>query len=160
MAKEYFSADKLREAMDYDPETGLFYWKSGKPVSLHTQTRGYKQIKIFDHLCMAHRLAWLWVYGYWPTNVIDHINGKTDDNRLENLRDVTHTENLRNRTKVNKNSISGYPGVRPSANGKKWRAYVVTNGKSHYYGTHEDPELAYRIARAIKRMHYAGIPIS
>jgi HNH endonuclease len=160
MAKEYFTADKLREAVDYDPETGLFYWKSGKPVTLHSQTRGYKQIKIFDQLRMAHRLAWLWVHGKWPDGVIDHINGVTSDNRLENLRDVTQSENLRNRTKVNKNSQSGYPGVYPSSPRGKWRAVVVVDGKHTYHGTYEDPELAYKIARAIKRMHYAGIPIS
>ncbi|MDA6380520.1 HNH endonuclease signature motif containing protein [Escherichia coli] len=58
----------------------------------------------------AHRLAWLIVYGTMPDGFIDHINRVRTDNRISNLRLVTHSENMQNR-KIQKNNKSGYRGV-------------------------------------------------
>lgn len=68
---------------------------------------------------------------------VDHINGDTLDNRRSNLRIVTHTQNSRNRTKVNKNNTSGYMGV--SASRGKWYAQIMADGKNVYLGTFACP---------------------
>jgi hypothetical protein len=128
---------KLKEILDYNPDTGVFTWKrtSGKAfksAKAGTLVQGYRHITIDRQRYMAHRLAWLYVYGVWPTHQIDHINHSTDCNALPNLREVTHSENARNQRKSVLNS-SGITGVvwRPSRrqNGQgTWRAQILTGG--------------------------------
>lgn len=65
---------------------------------------------------MAHRLVWLWHYGSWPNGELDHINGNKADNRLENLRDVSHGENLSNQRRAQTSSKNGFA----RSNGKQW----------------------------------------
>jgi hypothetical protein len=96
---------RLKELLEYQPETGEFFWKvcrqcvpaGAKAGSLHKQ-KGYVFIRADLKRYAAHRLAWLYVHGQWPKNDIDHINGIRSDNRISNLRDVTHATNLLNRT--------------------------------------------------------------
>lgn len=102
------SQDLLKSLFTYDQNTGLFKRKVALGNASHGSIagsihhRGYRYIAINKKDYAAHRLAWLYVYGKWPDNVIDHVNGKTDDNRIENLRDVSQKENLKN-TKFNRN---------------------------------------------------------
>ena len=90
--------EELKELLDYNPETGLFTWNVYNNIKNKTTAGtfndGYIQIKIKQKIYQAHRLAWLYVYGEWPKGQIDHINGIRDDNRIENLRDVTNRETL------------------------------------------------------------------
>ena len=96
----------LREALDYDPETGLFTWREDRPwfhfknigawrtwtaryagkAAGMTDYHGYIVIKTSGKGNKAHRIAWLYVHGQMP-NQIDHINGIKHDNRIENQRD-------------------------------------------------------------------------
>jgi len=69
----------------------------------------------------AHRVAWAIVYGAWPEGVIDHINGDPSDNRIANLRDVTHAVNMRNSAPRSDNK-SGYAGVRWCRRSQRWIA--------------------------------------
>lgn len=71
---------------------------------------GYVQIKISGKLYHAHRLAWLYVYGYMPEKEIDHINRIRDDNRIANLREATSQLNSLN-TGIYKNNTSGSKGI-------------------------------------------------
>ncbi len=90
----------VRSLLNYDPETGLFVWLSGhranKPAGCK-QGKGYVHICIDQKLYKAHRLAFLYMTGNWPTHHVDHINRIKDDNRWENLRDVPQRINLENR---------------------------------------------------------------
>lgn len=93
------SSQLLRELYDYNPKTGKFYRGAGSGFGKEVgtpQTRGYLKITIRGVHYLAHRLAWLYVHGVWPSKVIDHINGITSDNRIDNLRDVSHQQNSRN----------------------------------------------------------------
>lgn len=103
LAKEAaLSVDALRSALYYDPETGRFIrltdnstkYPSGSLAGT-ISSHGYITIRVCNNRFLAHRLAWFYVYGEWPTE-IDHINRDKGDNRLINLRCVTRKENIIN----------------------------------------------------------------
>jgi len=146
------TAEIVRELLDYNPETGEFRWKyrdrkycksdkgwktwngknAGKIAGHIDKSTSYRDIRIFDKLYKAHRLAWLYVYGEWP-NEIDHINRIRDNNRIENLRDVTRTQNQWNQSNQFGRS-SQYKGVTWHKATDKWRAQIKINGKFKHLG--------------------------
>lgn len=140
--------ERLQELVRYDPETGEFtrinaYHKSkiGK-VSQSTNNKGHMQMAVGGRTHLLHRLAWLYVYGKWPVNQIDHIDGDKKNNRISNLREATNYQNSQNRTRANKNSKSGYLGVYPR-NGR-WAASIKVNGRSKVVGWFDDPLEAHK----------------
>ena len=98
------TAERLREVLAYDAETGVFTWRdnrgsrapAGSVAGNVSHQRGYRQIRVDYNRYLAHRLAWLYVYGEWPAAQIDHINGQTEDNRIVNLRPATQRQNCLN----------------------------------------------------------------
>lgn len=110
-------------------------------------SRGYRSINIFGKMRKASRLTWLYHYGYWP-EVVDHINGKLNDDSIENLRDVTQAENCKNRALGARNK-TGVPGV--FLDGGRIRAEISAGGRKHYLGcfpTVEEAAVARRMAEA------------
>ena len=89
---------------------------------------------------IASRVCWFLTYGYWPTGDIDHINHDITDNRLTNLREISHQDNLRYR-KIPKDNKSGYKGVRKKYK-SSWQAYITINRKQIHLGTFKTPEEA------------------
>ncbi len=136
----------FRRLLNYDPETGYFYWKvsrGGRKAGTRAGSKnanGYLKIRIKGTDYRAHRLAWLFVTGDWPDHDIDHVNGNRLDNRFENLRDVTHAVNHRNR-KMNPANSSGWPNVFWDKQRAKWRVVFqfkvyrkyITVGYFHTY---------------------------
>ena len=101
---------ELKLKLNYDSNTGyftkiIFHKKRGIIKSIYSglNIEGYIQISINDKLYKGHRLAWFYVHGAWPKDQIDHVNGKRDDNRLENLRECTNAQNSQNKTKPHSN---------------------------------------------------------
>lgn len=140
--------DELKILFSYDAETGLFTWlvSTAKRVKIgdiagSKNNKGYIHISINNKKYSAHRLAWLYEHGSFPTKQIDHINGVKDDNRLCNLREATRNQNLRNRGKL-ANNKSGFKGVRFHKEGNKWEAQSTFNSKVTYLGLFDTPELA------------------
>lgn len=118
----------------YDPATGHFFdRKSGDRIGSIRERRGYKTVVIkllrnFPY--SAHRLAWFYMTGTWPTFKIDHENRDATDNRWVNLRDGSHI-NVKNMSMSNANT-SGVTGVGWDKKKQKWRAtghYKDANGK-------------------------------
>lgn len=162
MATRDLTAARLRELLNYDPETGLLTWiRSGQGVAYPGKVAGrfrpdgYVNIGIDKQLHQAHRLAWLYMTGEHPKHCIDHIDGNPANNRWANLRDVTHSVNHQNR-RPGGNNTTGYLGITRS--GKKWSAKIVTNGKITYLGAHATPEEAHAAYMAAKRIQHEACP--
>lgn len=150
--------EQLKRELTYDPETGLFWWKKKGRGSRRQVTRPAGYINEIGCVCIglskrvykAHRLAWLYVHGCWPTE-IDHINGNRSDNRIANLREVTHTQNMQNRPKLPTNT-SGFKGV--NRNGSRWIARIMVNKKRVHLGRFDTLEEAYQVyLQAAQKFH-------
>jgi hypothetical protein len=132
----------LHDILRYDAETGNFFWKIktnsrapvGELAGKNSLTYGYRQIGINKKLYRAHRLVWFYFHGTWPSEQIDHINGCRSDNRIENLRVVTHQQNAWNLQKAKNNSKSGYLGVCWKKSHNKWKAEIRLNGRKTFLG--------------------------
>lgn len=129
----------LKQRLHYDHDTGVFTWVTSAVAAKagdsawHCAANGYVAIMINRKPYYAHRLAWLYMTGEWPTEQIDHINHVKSDNRFFNLREVTHSENQRNRT-CQSNNTSGATGVSWEGSRNKWRARIRVNGKQVHVG--------------------------
>ena len=106
---------------------------------------------------MAHRLAWLYVYGAFPSKNIDHINGITTDNRIDNLRDVDHGINIQNIKGARKDSAHGILGITKINN--KWRAKIMLNGENIHLGYFDDKDKAHQAYLERKRIIHIGCTI-
>src|SRR3990167_10275155 len=126
--------DLLKELLDYDPETGVFTWKVSRKgirkdrVAGCLNNRGYLHIVVNSRPYKAHRLAWIYVYGCWPENEIDHINHDKSDNRIINLREATRKINCKNQS-LYRNNSSGVTGLVWNSRKNKWRVHIGHNGK-------------------------------
>lgn len=129
------TVERLREVLDYNPFTGAFTWaktcsaRAPAGNSAGVGAAKYQAIGIDNRLYRAHRLAWLYMHGNWPTGVIDHIDGNPKNNSIFNLRDVTQQVNTRN-LKISKNSRSGVNGVNWNSKRQCWNAFIMINRKS------------------------------
>ena len=146
--------EELRRLFSYDPESGSFKrlvrrgrCKEGEIAGGKRQ--GYIILNIGLKTYQAHRLAWLYFYGEWPKDQLDHINGIRSDNRIVNLRPVTNSENLQNLRSARCDNKSGFLGVTPITG--KWIARIMVNGKSTYLGYFQTPELAHNAYLIAKR---------
>jgi hypothetical protein len=144
----------LREALRYNPETGVFTRvdERARHVVAGCVHAGYVVIKIGRVGYRAHRLAWLYVYGEWPSGQIDHINGVPTDNRLSNLRVANPRENAQNRRSARKDNASGIMGVRLQKG--RWRARINVDGKSVSLGMFSTAQEAGDAYLAAKREHH------
>ncbi len=133
------SRDLLKDILYYNKDSGVFTWKKSKSckikkgdISGSVKKHGYIEIGINKKTYLAHRLAWLYEYGNFPKN-IDHINQIKTDNRISNLRQVTQTENNKNKS-IMKNNTSGQCGVVWHKKSSKWQSQIVVNKKNIYLG--------------------------
>jgi hypothetical protein len=143
------NADQLRSLLDYNPETGIFRYKvtpsrqsKVKAGDIAGYVRGgkYLIISINGEKYYAHRLAWLWMYGTWPENLIDHRNKCKVVNNIGNLRPATQSQNCANAPKKS-NNTSGFKGVTKSK--KRWRAQITYRKQVHYLGNFKTREEAH-----------------
>lgn len=160
----------LRELLSYDAETGALVWKTrplkhcrteaemkrwntrfaGKPAFQKLTKLGYLTGTVFDVCYFAHRVAWALHYGVWPDGQIDHINGRQTDNRIGNLRAVTHRENGRNQ-KHHARNTSGVMGVHWHRRLRKWWVRISVNGARVDLGLFTDFEAACEARRTAEK---------
>ena len=166
VSRPELTAEKLRELLHYDPETGIFTWKvstsNGVKVGDITgcpSGPGYLGIRLQRRLHSAHRLAWLYVYGRWPKGQIDHINRNRTDNRICNLREVSHKQNNQNRSKAG-NNTSGHTGVVWHKQRSKWQATIKHNQKNVSLGLFTNLEDAVAARKAAEKLYWADTQIA
>jgi hypothetical protein len=112
---------------------------------------GYRRIGIGGRYYTEHALVFLMFHGYVPKE-IDHINGDRADNRIENLRSVTRSQNQYN--KRPQRNASGYRGVTWHKKTGKWLVRVGLNNKNKSLGYYDDLELAALVAEEGRSVHY------
>ena len=149
---------ELCENLSYDKETGIFTWlinkknaRVGNRAGFFTQP-GYRGIGYKNKRYEEHRLAWFITYGTWP-ELIDHKNGDGTDNRIENLRVATPSQNQWNKRKP-KNNKSGFKGVSWNIRAKKWQVFIRVNGKNKALGQYVDIEKAAKAYEDFAKKHH------
>ena len=103
MATQILTVERLRELLHYDSDTGVFTWRVYRSpgakkgdVAGCVNEGGYIATQVDRKHYLSHRLAWLYVYGAWPIDEIDHKDGNPANNHIANLRDVTRLTNSQN----------------------------------------------------------------
>lgn len=152
--------DLLQRELAYDPNTGVFTRRrasGGNPVGStcgYRHHRGYVHIKVAQRQYTAHRLAWFYVHGTWPTQTIDHINGDKSDNRICNLRDVSTTDNNQNVRKAR--ALSGLIGAHYNRAQNRWVSSISVKGIARPLGSFPTAEAAHEAYVRAKRELHAG----
>jgi hypothetical protein len=138
--------ESLKEALSYDPASGEFTWLKGGfgkakqgEVAGRMLNSGYWQLFFRGKAHSAHRVAFLFVTGDWPSRNVDHIDGNRSNNAWANLRECSTAENHQNR-KIPVTNTSGYMGV--FLDSGRWRARIRAGGKRISLGFFESRELA------------------
>lgn len=158
------SHTELLRLLHYSHETGEFTRKikTSNSVKVGDVAGGisegrYIKINVGGGVHYAHRLAWFYVTGAWPTLHIDHKNGNGLDNRFSNLRDVDVTTNGENKRYPTRRNLSGLLGVH--VNHKGFQARITVHGKRISLGTFQTPELAHSAYVDAKRSLHSGCTI-
>ena len=144
---------ELKCALSYNKSTGIFLWKikANKNTIIGelagcVRHDGYIILTVNKERYLAHRLAWLYVYGEIPSFSLDHINNNPSDNRIKNLRAASFSENGCN-SKIPCTNTSGIKGVDFYKPGRKWRARIIHRGRTYNLGYHADIEKAAEAVR-------------
>ena len=147
----------LREIFDYN--NGCLVWKINRTngvkagdIAGSVQKSGYIRVSINDKPYSAHRLVFFWHHGYFP-KFIDHIDRNRSNNKIENLREATPTQNQGNRN-LSKTNTSGYRGVGWHKKYSKWVARISINGKLKNLGQFDDKEEARRVYCEAAKAHF------
>jgi hypothetical protein len=161
MAKADLTAQRLRELIHYNPETGDFTRLStglpcGRPFPGANGKR-YAEIYVDQFKTRAHRIAWLYMTGEWPKGALDHINRNRFDNRWVNLREVTPKENIENQMRASKAAL-GFEGIYRKPGSLLYSAYINHNGQRIFLGSFLDAETAKAARRAAKLNMYTCSP--
>lgn len=159
--EDRWSDERIINTFEYNPHTGEVTLKLpvhgpvssvGSVVGSKSKD-GYMNMKIGSRNYRQHRVIWLIKTGEWPKFSIDHINGIRDDNRWENLRDVTNAVNAQNTRKAY--GETGYLGVSKAVCGG-YRARLAVGGKVKHLGIHKTPEEAHQAYLEAKRKYHEG----
>lgn len=157
--KTPLTAERVRELLDYDPNTGIFKWR--RLTRYHTRgdktgTRdkdGRLRINVDRHRCISNRLAWLYMTGEWPTGFVDHRDNDPTNDRWDNLRLASAIENGRNRGKTKRNK-TGFKGVSIHRRTGKFVAHINLGRRDKnlgYFDSAEEAHAAY--CRAAAEIH-------
>lgn len=150
---------RLMEVLNYDPKTGVFTWKKRKPSEWSSpakgrtwnsryagqqagvKTHGYIRLSVDDQKHYAHRLAFLYMTGSFPDELVDHINHNGEDNRWRNLRHANKALNAENTRRPRQNK-TGFTGVVKLPSGR-YMAQRKSKNSGRYLGSFDTPEEAH-----------------
>lgn len=146
----------MKEYFEY--RDGAIYWQKtfdgrafNKERKAGTMTKaGYRRIVFFNKSYVTSNIVYYLHTGKWPTLSIDHINGVKDDDRIENLREISQRQNSQNRKEHRQGKLPGVQ-LRSRLLAKGWRAKIQINKKQIYLGyfeTEQEAHQAYLAAAA------------
>jgi hypothetical protein len=153
--------ERLRELFYYSVVEGALYWRAGGqgrraahiPAGVQNSVKGYIRITVDYKAYPRHRLVWAYFYGDPGAMLVDHINGNRSDDRIENLRLASESDNRRN-SKFYRTNTSGYKGVTLEKSVNKWKAYIYINNRRHHLGLFPTPEEAHAAYCAAAAQHF------
>lgn len=156
------TVDRLKQIVHYDPATGVFTRLRGTNKTVGTVVNGmgnhgYLRIFIDGERHLLHRLAWLYMTGAWPRHQIDHRDRNRANNKFDNLREATDSENNQNHS-LQRNNRSGFRGVYWVSDCKKWGAFITVNRKRLHLSVYATKHEAIRARRAAERELFTFIP--
>lgn len=163
MAEASIDHERLLREIHYDPATGKFERKVKTsafarlgPLPGTKAGRCYRVTSVQGQQVYLHRLAWFYVHGEWPKQVIDHVNGDPLDNRIANLRDVAQRTNCQNmRTGRGASRLLGVSKSR-----RRFMANIrLESGERIHLGVFATAEEAFEVYLAKKRELHAGCTI-
>lgn len=169
---------RLRELFDFDPESGTLRWRA-RPASDFKSLRacatwnarfagkeagsvdhyGYREVSVDNKALKAHRIAWAWVTGEWPSGDIDHKDGCKTNNRFVNLRDLPRVVNTENTRRARSDNRTGLLGVHLHKASGLYHACIKVRGKKHSLGYHRDAEAAHAAYMTAKRRLHEGCTV-
>lgn len=150
--------EELRATFEYHEGGYLIRKNTGKPCGQHANhSNGYARVNVGGRMLYAHSVIYAINHGKMPTNQIDHINKDRIDNRIENLREVSSSENSHNYKKP-KTNTSGFTGVSWKTQAQKWVSYIWVNNKKIHLGLFENFEDAVQSRKMAKIKHHPTSP--
>ena len=157
------SQEAIKNALEYDPVTGVFLWKVapkrglsrvGQVAGTLHKMRGDITITIDQVRYKAHRLAWIYVHGSLPDELeIDHEDNDPSNNAIANLRIASSSQNKFN-TRRRKDNTSGAKGIVWRKDISKWTARCTLFGKTHHLGTFIDLRDAESAVQQYRQQHH------
>lgn len=153
---------RLKERVVYDPSTGVFRRLTGGhglfagTVAGTITEAGYVRIGVDRRVYPAHRLAWFYVHGKWPSRLVDHRDGNPTNNRIANLREATAAENQQNRPIKGSNPWV-LAGVTQSRG--RWQSQIQKDGVSYFLGRFNTPAEAHEAYLAAKAKLHKFHPV-
>lgn len=152
--------DLLRELFDYHEDGYLVNKidrgrtaKAGHRAGSKKDIKSYRQIRLNGKPYREHRLIWMWHYGEWPSGVIDHIDHDRHNNRIENLRDISHKNNIRH-------GNSRQAGIYFNESNGRWHARITVNCRSQHLGCFSSYEEALSCRKqAEKELWNGAVPL-
>lgn len=150
--------EKLNSIVSYEKETGFLFWKKHKnqsskegSVAGSVDCEGYVTVRTAWGAFKAHRIAWAIHFNEWPKSFIDHINGNKSDNRIENLRIASHSQNCQNKRKALPSSKSGLIGAMFDNTTGRYRSRIWVGKKRISLGSFKTAEEAHAAYIEAKR---------
>jgi hypothetical protein len=154
------TAERARELLNYDPESGALTWRVRRPngvcvgsVAGCAQPHGYIKVSIDGVQYYAHRIIWLIMTGAIPVEFIDHLNGNRGDNRWANLREASRVDNARN-SRIRKTNKCGVKGIYLCSERGDWVANIRVSGRNKTLGRFKTQEEAHAAYCAAAHEHF------